>query len=118
MKGPLTMFSLRFTVAAGAALALFGTAPARAVTSTVYWDRADSGFGAGIGVSAATVAASGVQPIDIDREDLGTNTLPVTDTVSQSFVLPPNGDPATVSQHWTAKNDVTGLNDGTGANEN
>jgi hypothetical protein len=118
MMGPLTTCPLRSTLAAGALLALLGTAPARAVTSTVYWDRADFGFGAGIGVSAATATGSGIPIVDVVREDLRPNTLPTTDTLSQGVVTPLSGGGVAVTQQWTAANNVGGLNDGGGANEN
>jgi hypothetical protein len=109
--GPLVSFRLRSTLAAGALLALTASTPARAASFTVFWDRADYGFGAGIGVSAATAtnASNAGIPI-VSLSGLAGNTLPVDhDLTETSLVLPPSG-PATITSGWSATNNVTDLN--------
>jgi len=126
MMGPLTTFSLRSarsTLAAAAGLALFGVAPAGAASHLVYWDREDYGFGEGIGVSQATALAAQTDGIPIvsgvTLQAWDPNALPVGhDLTEASLVLPPNGGTATVTSGWSATNNISGLNDGVGANEN
>jgi PEP-CTERM putative exosortase interaction domain len=111
MMGPLVSFRLRSTLAAGALLALTASTPARAASFTVFWDRADYGFGAGIGVSEATAtnASNAGIPI-VSLSGLAGNTLPVDhDLTETSLVLPPSG-PATITSGWSATNNVTDLN--------
>jgi PEP-CTERM motif len=128
MMGPLTTFPSRLV--ASALLALLGAAPASAASSTVYWDREDYGFGAGIGVSqqTATDAAEDGIPI-LDTVQLGItldawdpndpNTVQVHhDLFKSSLVLPGNGNPATVTSGWDGTNQIPGVNDGIAGDEN
>jgi hypothetical protein len=110
MMGTLTS-SLRSTLAAGALLALLGTAPARAVTTPVYFDRADFGFGDGWGVSDTTAQAAnaaGIPIVATTTETWSPATLPVDHNVSEgSFNA---GNPSTIQSNWSAINN-TGIND-------
>ena len=102
MKGPLTTFSLRSTLVAGVALALFVTAPARAVTSTVYWD----GVG-GNGVSqttAQTASEAGIPIVTMPGLQTQPATLVVDHNLSENTFNP--GNPATVQSAWSATNNT------------
>jgi hypothetical protein len=109
MMGPLTTFWHRATLAAGAVLALLGVAPAYAVQTTVYWDRADFGFGAGYGVSqttAQTANAAGIQIISLPNLLTKPDSLVVENDLDEnSLVLPSSSTkPATIRSDWTATN--------------
>ena len=105
MMGPLTNFSLRSTLAAGALLALLGTAPAGAATIPVYWDGAG-----GDGVSQTTAQSASAAGIPIVAMP-GLQTKPATLVVDHNLIegtFNP-GNPATVQSDWSATNN-TGIN--------
>jgi PEP-CTERM motif len=111
MMGPLTIRSLRSILASGAALALLGVAPASAVSFTVFWDRADFGFGAGHGVSQTTAQAANAAGIPIVTAP---SLLPQPaslvvdhDLIEGSF---DPGNPAKLQSDWSATNN-TGITD-------
>jgi len=108
MMGPLATYKLRSTLAAGALLALLGLAPAHAVTSTVYWDRADFGYGAGYGVSQTTALASGIPIVQAPSLLPKPDSLVVDpDLTESSLVLPSSSTkPATITSDWSATNNT------------
>ena len=117
MMNPLTFTRCATRLAAAVLLgAAFAPAPARAASITVFWDRADFGFGAGYGVSVDTKD---------DAQNAGIPILPVTSligkpapivigqTLDESTLNPPypvGAGPATITSDWTATN--TGYSDG------
>src|SRR5688572_13069487 len=111
MMGPLTTCSFRSTLAAGAAFALLGVAPASAASFTVFWDRADFGFGAGHGVSQTTAQAANAAGIPI----VAASSLlpqPATLVVEHDLIegsFEP-GSPAKLQSDWSATNN-TGITD-------
>jgi len=110
MMGTLST-SLRSTLAAGALLTLLGTGPASAVTTPVYYDRADFGFGDGWGVSETTAQAAnaaGIPIVTSTTESWSPALLPVDHDLSEGSFNP--GDPATIQSNWSATNN-TGIND-------
>jgi hypothetical protein len=115
MMGPLETSSIRSTLAAGAALALLGVAPAGAVSTTVFWDNADFGFGTGYGVSqtsALAANAAGIPIVSAASLQPKPDSLVVDHNVDESsLVLPSSGsNPATIRSDWTATNN-TGITD-------
>ncbi len=120
MMGPLAISRLRSALAASALLALLhlAPAPASAVSFTVFYDRANFGFGAGYGVSQTTAQSANGAGIPIVQfsglEQWDPDTLPVNHDLDEStLVLPtPVGSaPATVTSNWSATNQ-TGVNSG------
>lgn len=98
-------------MAAGAALALLGAAPASAASFTVFWDRADFGFGDGWGVSETTAQAANAAgipivtaPILVSKPD----SLVVNHNLNEASFDP--GDPAKINSDWSAINN-TGITD-------
>lgn len=111
MMGTLTTSWLRSTLAAGGVLALLGSAPAHAVTTPVYYDRADFGFGEGWGVSEATAQAAnaaGIPIVTSTTESWSPALLPVEHNLGEgTFDF---GDPSTIQSNWSAINN-TGITD-------
>lgn len=79
-------------------------APAAALPATVFWDRADFGFGAGLGVSQATANSAGV-PI-IQPGGLLPLSAAGSPEIGQSIASVALGDPANITENWSALNDT------------
>ena len=108
MMGPLTTCSFRSTLAAGAALALLGAAPASAASFTVFWDRPDDlGFGAGWGVSQTTAQAASAAGIPVVAVP-NTVSLPASLDVDHDLIVGTfdPGNPTKIQSAWTATNNT------------
>jgi hypothetical protein len=122
MVRSIAVRGFRTLLAAGALLVLAGAGRASAASFTVFWDAPDLGYGAGAGVSQATAQAAAAAGIPIVANASFTTwtqaKIPITHDVDESSLVLPSGGAATVTSHWTAQNEIAGLNDGSAAQRN
>jgi hypothetical protein len=116
MMNPLPLSRFGTTIAAAALLgSALASAPAHAASYTVFWDRADFGYGAGYGVSAATAQSAnsaGIPTVRVASLLPQPSTLVVDHTLDPTTLNPPypvGSGPATITSNWSATNG-TGIN--------
>ncbi|HKA15717.1 MAG TPA: hypothetical protein VKH41_11915 [Myxococcota bacterium] len=123
MRSLHPLHPLRSAFAAALLLGPLGSTPAHAASFTVFWDRADFGMGAGLGVSATTAQNAGSAGIAIVPLP-GLFKVPTTLVIDHAadpstLVVPvPIGiGPATITADWSATNN-TGVNNGSDPAQN
>ena len=82
-------------------------APAAALPATVFWDRADFGLGAGLGVSQATANSAQAAGVPIIQPG-GLRPLSAAGSpeIGQSIASVALGDPANITENWSSLNDT------------